>query len=141
MGFEMQQTIQQQRAKYAMDEITALTKKLSPEQQKIFVAYAHSLPAMIHSNGLGQSMAFCKSKGSASGLNEKEDKKRSYNALYNIISDWLIQPTQIYSGCANVLSGITSKDMQSYQLAQVETLELLSWVKKFAAALLIHDKE
>jgi CRISPR-associated protein Cmr5 len=144
----MTQTIQQQRAKYALKYVEALTKdhKFNKEQQKNFISYASSLPAMIHTNGLGQAMAFHKAKGSNKELDaETDDKKRSYNALYNIVSDWLCQSPQIYAGCKDqldkhcVLKGITTKDMQSYQLAQVEALALMSWVKKFAKAFLVEE--
>lgn len=141
----MEQTIQQKRAKFAMDEITSLVNKLTTEQQKNFVSYANSLPAMIHSNGLGQAMAFYKAKGSDKGLAENDAKKRSYNALYKIISDWLCQSPQVFADCrdqsgrSSVLVGITTKDMQSYQLAQAETLVLMSWVKKFAKAFLAEE--
>jgi CRISPR-associated protein Cmr5 len=138
----MEQTIQQKRAKYALERVTALTKQhhFSEEQQKNFVSYANCLPAMIHSNGLGQAMAFYKAKGSTQGLAENDDKKRSYNALYKIVSDWLCQSPQVYTGCSSVLVGITTKDMQSYQLAQAEAVVLMSWVKKFAKAFLINEE-
>jgi CRISPR-associated protein Cmr5 len=140
-GLNMTQTIQQQRAKYALDFVTALTKqhKFNKEQQKNFISYASSLPAMIHTNGLGQAMAFHKAKGSNNGLAESDDKKRSYNALYKIVSDWLCQAPQIYQMHDNVLKGIAEENMQSYQLAQVEALALMSWVKKFAKAFLSED--
>ena len=134
----MAQTIQQKRAKYALENITALTEQyhFNKEQQKNFVSYANSLPAMIHTNGLGQAMAFHKAKGSNNEFTEIDDKKRSYNALYKIVSDWLCQSPQIYQQHDNVLEGITEENMQSYQLAQAETLVLMSWVKKFAKAFL-----
>lgn len=137
----MTQTIQQQRAKYALEYITALTEQyhFTKEQQKNFVSYANCLPAMIHTNGLGQAMAFHKAKGSNNEFAESDDKKRSYNALYKIVSDWLCKPPQIYAGCSDILNGITTKDMQSYQLAQAETLVLMSWVKKFAKAFLAEE--
>jgi CRISPR-associated protein Cmr5 len=141
-GLNMTQTIQQQRAKYALKFVSDLTKEhnFNKEQQKNFISYASSLPAMIHTNGLGQAMAFHKAKGSNKELKvETDDKKRSYNALYKIVSDWLCQAPQIYQMHDNVLKGIAEENMQSYQLAQVEALALMSWVKKFAKAFLSED--
>ena len=131
----MSQTIQQQRAKFSMDEVNKL-EKLKADEQKEFISYASSLPAMIHSNGLGQAMAFCKLKG--------KDRK-SYLALYELISNWLCNENQIYADCTNkgkkdVLTGITSKNMHDYQLAQTEALLLMSWVKKFAKAFLAAEE-
>jgi len=145
----MEQTIQQKRAKFALEKITALKplpdfksekeevrNKMQKDFEKEFVSYASSLPAMIHTNGLGQAMAFCCVKGK---------KSIAYKKLYEIISAWLCQSPQTYANCKDnsgnycVLIGITTKDMQSYQLAQAEALVLLSWVKKFAKAFLAEE--
>jgi CRISPR-associated protein Cmr5 len=75
-------------------------------------------------------MAFCRLKGK---------EKTAYKKLYEIISTWLCQSPQIYAGCRDILEGITAKEMQSYQLAQAETLVLISWVKKFAKAFLTEE--
>lgn len=132
------QTIQQQRAKYALEKVQSAAN--NPDiRHKEFKSYASNLPAMIHMNGLGQAAAFFKSKGSSSP---------EHAALYNILSNWLcsqdnnqqtqqemlIQP---YSGCVNLLEGITTKDMHTYRLAQAEAQALMDWVKKFAKAFMI----
>jgi CRISPR-associated protein Cmr5 len=126
----MTQTIQQQRAAFALHRVKALSIKLKPEEQKEFISYASGLPAMIHMNGLGQAMAFCKVKGK---------ERESYKQLYQLVSDWLCQPGQPYAGKADALEGITQHDMTHYQLAQAEGLVLMSWVKKLAKAFLAED--
>ena len=126
----MEQTIQQKRAKFALDEINKLPRALKPDEQKEFISYASGLPAMIHTNGLGQAMAFCKVKGK---------DRAAYKKLYEIISAWLCQSPQVYAGCRDLLEGITTKDMHEYQLAQAEALVLMSWVKKFAKAFLAEE--
>jgi len=122
----MDMTIEQQRAKYALERVKALATTLDNKQQGELISYASGLPAMIHRNGLGQAMAFCKLKGK---------ERKSYQALYQLVSDWLAQTGQPYSGL-DILDGITQKDVYHYQLAQVEALALMSWVKKFAKAFL-----
>lgn len=126
----MEFTIQQQRAKFALERIQALPVKLKPKEQDEFISYASGLPAMIHMNGLGQAMAFCKLKSKERG---------SYGQLYQIVSDWLCQSGQPYHDQKDVLTGITQCDMHQYQLAQAETLVLMSWVKKFAKAFLAEE--
>ncbi len=128
----MSQTIQQLRAKFALDQVNDLKSQLKADEQKEFISYASSLPAMIHMNGLGQAMAFCKVKG---------QERLSYQSLYQLVSTWLCKPAQVYGGCSDVLTGITGKDMQHYQLAQAEALLLMSWVKKFAKAFLAEEKK
>jgi len=126
----MEQTIQQQRAKFALERVQKLPVKLKPNEQLEFISYASGLPAMIHMNGLGQAMAFCK-------LKSKE--RDSYGELYQLVSDWLCADHQPYQGQSDVLTGITQCDMAHYQLAQAEALVLMSWVKKFAKAFLAED--
>lgn len=114
------QTMQQQRAKYALEQVNAaITRGVN---QKEYRAYASNLPAMIHMNGLGQAAAFFKSKGD------------THEQLYHLLSNWLCQRDQPYAGCADLLEGITSKDMHAYRLAQAEAQMLMDWVKKFAKA-------
>jgi len=123
----MELTIEQQRAKFALECIQALKNELDDKQQTEFISYASSLPAMIHMNGLGQAMAFCKLKGK---------ERDSYKALYQLVSDWLCQSGQPYANKTELLTGITQCDRHRYQLAQAEALALMSWVKKFAKAFL-----
>lgn len=120
------QTMQQKRAKYALDQVNAaITNGVN---QKEYRAYASNLPAMIHMNGLGQAAAFFKSKG---GTHEQ---------LYTLLSGWLCQADQPYTGCANLLAGITNEDMHKYRLAQAEAQMLMDWVKKFAKAFMTGDE-
>ena len=131
----MTQTIAQERAKSALDKVsehlesleTADKTKDAKKTKELgsvgeFRAYAKSLPAMIHSNGLGQTMAFCTSKGGA------------YGVLYQITSDWLTSKSRPYQGKASVMDGITTEDMGKYRMAQAEALAYLDWVRKFAVA-------
>jgi len=126
------QTMQQKRAKYALEKVN---KAISAGvNQKEYKAYAANLPAMIHTNGLGQAAAFFKSKG---GTHEK---------LYQLLSNWLCgkiddATTQPYSDCDNLLDGITQKDMHTYRVAQAEAQMLMDWVKKFAKAFMTDDDD
>ena len=89
---------------------------------------------MIHMNGLGQTAAFFKSK------------KGTHEELYQLLSNWLCgnieyASTQPYQGCENLLTGITTKDMHQYQVAQAEAQALMDWVKKFARAFMDSNTE
>lgn len=122
------QTIQQIRAKFALNQVQTLLKKYDSSEQKKsekakFKARACSLPAMIVMNGLGQTAAFCKSKKDKDG----------YGDIYTVLEAWLGQVGQPYHG-KELIQGIISGDMHSYRQAQAEALAYLSWVKKFASA-------
>ena len=127
----MELIIEQQRAKYALQCIQHLADNLPEKSQGELISYANSLPAMIHMNGLGQAMAFCKLKAK---------DRDSYHALYQLVSDWLCQDQQPYAGKGDVMTGITECDRQHYQLAQAEALALMNWVKKFAKAFLKNEE-
>lgn len=114
------QTLQQERAKHALEQVkAALAGGVNGKELR---SYAARFPAMILMNGLGQAAAFYFSQG------------KTYRALYQVLSSWLTRRGQPYSGKTDLLEGITQHDMQAYRLAQVEALMLLDWVKKFAKA-------
>ena len=121
------QTLQQKRAKYALDRVNKAIN--SSVNQKEYKSYAARLPAMIHTNGLGQAVAFFRSKG----------KKDTHFELYQLLSDWLTQKDQPYANYNDLLEGIVNDNMQQYRLAQMEAQALMSWVKKFAKAFMGDD--
>ena len=119
------QTMQQQRAKFALTAVEQAAKTLVGEQsKKEYQSYASALPFMIHANGLGQAAAFYRSKGD------------THQELYNLLSDWLISKGQPLHGHKDLLVGITISDMHTYLAAQAEAMAFLEWVKRFANALI-----
>lgn len=126
----MLQTMEQQRAAYALKRLQPLIEadaKLRDELR----AQANALPALIRINGLGQAMAFYKGKSVT-------PKGRAHQELYAIVSQWLCREPlgKVFAQADDILSAITTHDMQHYMAAQNEALALLEWVKKFAVALL-----
>lgn len=119
------QTIQQERAKYALVQVQQSIE--NGTNQKEYKSYASGLPAMIHMNGLGQAAAFYRSKGG------------THQELYKLLSDWLTQEHQPFYAYDDLLEGITKSDMATYQLAQAEAQALMDWVKKFAKAFMGGD--
>lgn len=113
------QTMQQQRAKFALEEVNKA--KASGVNKKEYKSYASSLPFMIKANGLGQAAAFYRSKG------------ETHKKLYDLLSDWLKQKGQPFEG-KDLLEGITASDMNKYLAAQAEAMIFLQWVKQFTNA-------
>ncbi len=120
-------TMEQQRAKYAFDQVTDAAKDDDIKNDE-YKSHAASFPAMIHTNGLGQAAVFYKSKG------------ENREALYNLLSQWLTKPNQPYGNHTDLTQGIINEDMHTYRLAQAEAQALLSWVKKTAAAYMRTDE-
>ncbi len=126
-------TLQQRRAHFALTRIQALADEWTdkPEKQKEFNSYASAMPFMIHANGLGQTAAFYRRKGT----------DHTYDPLYKLLGDWLSQPDQPFDGKTDLLEGITQSDMDAYLAAQVEAMLFLDWVKKLSSAFLAREEE
>jgi CRISPR-associated protein Cmr5 len=134
------QTVQQQRAKYALDAVEVVVNRLKNRREhdlikaSEYVSYASAFPAMIKMNGLGQAAAFYCSKGK-----DEDSKAQAYDTLYKTLSTWLSKPGQPYEG-VDLIKGITEKEMPSYMQAQAEALMFLDWLKKFAKAYMPDEK-
>lgn len=115
------QTIQQQRASFALKKVESASNSPSVNAKE-FKSYAAALPAMIHTSGLGQAAAFYKAKGG------------EHLHLYNLLSEWLTKPNQPYADKKDLLEGITQENMHRYRLAQAESQALMDWIKQFASA-------
>jgi len=127
--------MQQQRAKFALDEVKKVATDQSINIQKEYKSYASALPFMIHANGLGQAAAFYRSKG----------ENDTHFLLYKLLSDWLTkenQPFHQYKHKGNdaLLEGITNENMSVYLVAQAEAMVFMDWVKKFANAFMQDTK-
>lgn len=131
------QTIQQQRAAYALERVEQDRDKHMSEKGFLsaYKSYASGLPAMIQMNGLGQAAAFYRSKSAG-----RDSKALAYGCLYGLLSDWLTVSGQPYSAHSDLLRGVTTEDMRTYMLAQSEAQALLDWVKKFAKAYMEEPK-
>ncbi|CAK8724810.1 CRISPR type III-B/RAMP module-associated protein Cmr5 [Candidatus Electrothrix laxa] len=122
-------TMEQQRAKYAFDQVCEAAKDNDIKNDE-YKSHAASFPAMIHTNGLGQAAVFYKSKNDAR------------QNLYKLLSKWLTGDGQPYEkyGKFELIKGIVNEDMHTYRLAQAEAQALLNWVKKTAAAYMRTDE-
>lgn len=84
-------------------------------------------PAMIRMNGIGQAMAFAKSK---KGMHAKV-----YIKVYIEISAWLcdVNNAAIYKG-NDFIEAMVNGSQTKYRQSQVEALLLLNWLKKLVRA-------
>lgn len=119
------QTLQQQRAKHALEKVKAWVPLNDGDKLK---ARASELPFMIHANGLGPALAFFKSK--------KDKDKDGYDMLYLVLQSWLTQPARPFAGKPDLMAAITETDFNTYRLAQAEAIVYMDWVKKFSSAYL-----
>lgn len=125
----MLRSLEQDRAKYAMTSIMSI-KSADTTVQKNYKSYVKSASMLILINGLGNALAFIKSK--------KKDGD-AYDRLYKHLNEWL-EEKEIISK-TDVLEWITKEDTTSLQIhrATDEILALLNWMKRFADAELKED--
>lgn len=126
-------TPEQERAAFALERIKRLAEEWRTDlkKQKEFNSYASSMPFMIHANGLGQTAAFYRRKGT----------EHTYYKLYKLLGDWLNQSGRPFANKGDLLNAITQSDQDAYLAAQVEALLFLDWVKKLASAFLAREED
>jgi CRISPR-associated protein Cmr5 len=122
----MPQTIEQRRAAFALDKIN----HVETAQRDKFKVQLVKLPARLHTNGLGQTVAFYLSAGKA---------KPEYE-ICNWLGAWLKEDGNPYHNVSGALiDAITGQDAATYRLASAEARALANWLKRFAEAFLEGD--
>ena len=133
----MSRTLEQHRAKYALDQIQEVHGFSKNDDKAKYGTLVRKLPVMILNNGLGQALA--------SLLADDEGKRKNPSwHLYQDLQEWLAgsqapttHPSRVYTdGASNLIEQLMSGDRAKYLRAQREALALLVWMKKFADAYL-----
>ena len=96
--------------------------------KKDYRSIVMKFPTMIITNGLGQSLAFLKAKG-------KNDEHKSEEKLYRDIENWLDKRIQ-WNAKGELIEKVISLPSDKFRFATTETLSYLSWMKRFADAVL-----
>ena len=123
-------SLEQERAKFAYEKVKSVKGKGFEEE---YARYVKSAPVLILTNGLGNTLAFYKSKS------KKESKEaEAYSELYEHISEWL-ENRGFLKG--DVLEWIINTDSLNVFYATQEVLALLNWMTKFAKAELKEAEE
>ena len=116
--------IEQGRATYAFEVVQEVSNSLKKE----YKSAAKNFPVLIKTNGLGQSLAFLKSKGE-----EDESKPKAHDKLYEHIGTWL--QTKDVKGLVpeddELVKEVIQLDSHIYRQVTVETLALLNWIRRF----------
>jgi len=135
----MAQTLEQKRAKFALEKVMAVAKQDNKTQGK-YRSRLLNLGTQIHQNGLGQTMAFYLSKA--------DKEMGAYRGVYTWLGDWLCgtgdDRVGIYRRQGNndgLINWITGEDASKYRMATLEIMELVNWLKRFASALLASGED
>ncbi|MDR4506853.1 MAG: type III-B CRISPR module-associated protein Cmr5 [Candidatus Brocadiaceae bacterium] len=130
------QTLEQKRAAEAWSCIQYVNEEINnPRFKKEYRSIVMKLPTLILTNGLGQTLAFLKSKGKNNDSNPEEK-------VYEDLQGWLTKPNAVNWGRAThekLIERIMAVDSNKYRFITIECLSFLNWLKRFADAVLPKD--
>lgn len=125
--FNNKQTVQQQRAAFALNEISKIAEKNNGKISAELASFIVGMPTMILTNGIGQTFAFLLSTG-----------KEKQQTAFDIMKKWIIQKkSDIFSqelDNMQFLQTFNSISQHQYLDIQHEELRLLEWLKRYARA-------
>lgn len=109
-------------------------------KSKEYKSYLKKLPMLIKTNGLGAAMAFVFAKGSKNGSPKTSEP---WGLIYAQIEEWLIEDEkQLIKVDKNRLAySLTTMDSYTYRAITIEVLALLSWMRRFAEALIAGEAD
>ena len=126
------QRLEQKRAAEAWSCVQYVNEEIdNPKFKKEYRSTVMKLPSLILTNGLGQTLAFLKSKG-------KENDSNPEEKVYKDIQGWLTKPNVVNWGRVTheeLIERIMAIDSNKYRFITIESLSFLNWLKKFAAVL------
>ena len=99
---------------------------------------ARSLPALIQTNGLGQTLAYLLAKGKYKDAVKKETP---HHLLYSHLSQWVMKEVWQVEDSDDLLVKLTQESSANYRRATSETMALLIWLRRFAEARLVKEEE
>lgn len=112
----MMSTLDQQRAAFAWQSVTGCTRD--------YVILAKGAGALIMSNGLMATLAFYEGKA-----------KSHHLELSKHIREWLVKQQKVPGqDFAVVMKSLYESESPQYRAATQEALDLLRWIRQFAAA-------
>lgn len=127
-------TLEQRRAEYALECIKGYGGKDAAKYRTL----VQRLPVMVLRHGLGQALAYlCADAGT--------DTDHPSRKLYDDLRQWLQgtaderHPDRVYAPGPELLSAVLDGGRDEYRQAQVATLGLLAWMRKFAEAFLAKE--
>ncbi|MDH7477716.1 MAG: type III-B CRISPR module-associated protein Cmr5 [Candidatus Bathyarchaeota archaeon] len=118
----MLRSLEQERARFSWDCVNGVKALKDEDIEEKYSSYVKRAPALILTNGLGNTLAFYRSKD-----------EKAYKLLYEHINGWFKKKCHINQ---DVIEWLISENTSSLDIFRVtkEILALLSWMKRFAEA-------
>lgn len=117
-----QQLSEQQRAARAWKNITDVPGQTDETK---YGSLARRFPALLQTNGLGQTLAFLRAKAG-------QDESDHHHVLYNQASTWVMEHMTGSQG--DLLEWILSESSDAYRRATTEAIAFSIWLRRFAEA-------
>ncbi len=118
------QTRGQTLAKEASQYVAGV-KEENADLQRKYGSLARKLPSLILANGLGQTLAYLKSKGYDKG---KPDPKKAEGLLFTQLSQHVLGKDK------DLLTEVMRENSSEYRRHTTEVLAFAGWLKRFAEA-------
>ncbi|GAK51207.1 CRISPR-associated protein, Cmr5 family [Candidatus Moduliflexus flocculans] len=118
-------SLENQRAEFALASVTAANLN---DYRGEYKSYVKNIPVLLKTNGLGNTLAFMRSK-----------KRAAYDLLYQQFSEWLKKPE---CPCKTLLPGkdllefVISQPSPVYRHVTKELIALLTWMKRLADSMI-----
>jgi CRISPR-associated protein Cmr5 len=126
--------LEHERAKEAWSSIDFVNTKYDDIGfKKNYRSIVMKLPTLIITNGLGQTIAFLKAKG-------KNDENKPEEKLYRDIEKWLDKRIQ-WNARGELIEKVIALPSDNFRSATTEALSYLSWMKRFADAVLPKEED
>ena len=108
-------------------------KKYYENLEKKYKPYVIKTPTLIQTNGLGNTLAFYKSKFGVKKEEELSPDGRAYKLIYDHLNGWF---KEYFKKDEDILKWIISQNTSSIEVFQLtkEIITLLNWMKRFAEA-------
>ena len=116
-----QQLSEQERAARAWANVEGVPSRT--EETK-YGSLARRLPALLQTNGLGQTLAFLRAKAG-------RDESNHHYVIYDHLSAWVMERMK---GDGDLLEWILSESSDAYRRATTEAIAFAIWLRRFAEA-------
>jgi CRISPR-associated protein Cmr5 len=134
---EIGQQVEQERLKKgeAPSEAQEKGQKATESFKKSYSGLTRSTPALVQTNGLGQTLAFLRAKA-------KGDRNTAHWLLYSHISQWIASRVDFGDkGPDGLLEWLVTQSSEVYRQTTAEVIAYLGWLKRFAEAELPEPEE
>lgn len=124
---DLRKKIENGRAAFAFQKVKDFVQGGNEKRNKEYSSYIKKLPAMIQTNGLGQSLAFYYA-----------NKNNVYGDIYRQIEEWIRkkQPGLLskytHQGNEEFVEIIINMNSGDYRIISNEVLAYLNWMRRFA---------